>query len=332
MENKIDFVVLWVDGSDPQWISERKKYDTKIESDSREVRYRDWENLKYWFRSVEKNASWINKIHFVTWGHLPEWLDTTNPKINIVNHKDFIPSEYLPTFSSHVIELNMHRIDGLENQFVYFNDDMFIMKKAKPTDFFEKGKPKDSAILSPAIKENKFGIGNIELNNMAIINTYFNKNRQIKNKLSNWFNLKYGIEQNLKNILLMPWNSFTSFYEFHIGSNFLKSTFEEIWEKEYEELNNTCLHRFRDLKLDVNQWLMRDWQLASNNFEVRRANYGKLYTLNNNSKINDIEWKKYNMICLNDSDEIDNSNFERLKLEINKKFEEIFPLKSSFEK
>ena len=102
----IDFVVTWVDGNDPAWQQEKQKY-TAVNADVRVNRYREWDQLKYWFRAVEKYAPWVNKIHFVTWGHLPEWLDTTNPKLNIVNHKDYIPEEYLPTFSSHTIELHL---------------------------------------------------------------------------------------------------------------------------------------------------------------------------------------------------------------------------------
>ena len=81
MNGPIDFVMIWVDGNDPEWRKEKSKYDGKVVTASNsEVRYRDWDNLQYWFRGVEKFAPWVNKIHFVTWGHLPEWLDTTNPK------------------------------------------------------------------------------------------------------------------------------------------------------------------------------------------------------------------------------------------------------------
>ena len=124
----IDFVMIWVDGNDPEWQKEKAKYDERVVTTANsEVRYRDWDNLQYWFRAVEKFAPWVNKIHFVTWGHLPPWLDTSNPKLHVVNHKDFIPEEYLPTFSSHTIELNLHRIEGLAERFVYFNDDTFLM-------------------------------------------------------------------------------------------------------------------------------------------------------------------------------------------------------------
>ena len=55
-------------------------------------------------------------------------LEPDHPKLHIVNHRDFIPEEYLPTFSSHAIELNMHRIPDLAEHFLYFNDDVYLMK------------------------------------------------------------------------------------------------------------------------------------------------------------------------------------------------------------
>ena len=50
------------------------------------------------------------------------WVDGNDPKMHIVRHEEFIPKQYLPTFSSHTIELNIHRIEGLAEYFVYFND------------------------------------------------------------------------------------------------------------------------------------------------------------------------------------------------------------------
>ena len=142
----IDFVIIWVDGNDPKWRAVKNQYDPNPEAgeDDQEVRYRDWDNLQYWFRAVEKYTPWVRKIHFVTWGHLPSWLNVNHPKLHIVNHKDYIPEEYLPTFNSHTIEMNLHRIKGLSEQFVYFNDDMFINKPMKPRDFFVHGKPCDT--------------------------------------------------------------------------------------------------------------------------------------------------------------------------------------------
>src|SRR5690625_2850108 len=106
MDDKIDFVITWVDGNDKVWKREKDKYRPNKTEDDRNIRYRNWDNLKYWFRGVERFAPWINKIHFVTWGHVPTWLNISHPKIKIVKHSDFIPKEYLPTFNSRVIELH----------------------------------------------------------------------------------------------------------------------------------------------------------------------------------------------------------------------------------
>ena len=144
----IDFVIIWVDGNDPEWQAEKAKYAPPSDSDDRIERYRDWGLLPYWFRGVEKFAPWVNKIHFVTWGHIPKWLNTEHPKLNIVRHQDYIPEKYLPTFSSNPIELNLHRIKGLSENFVYFNDDTFIISPVSKNVFFKNDLPCDSAVLT----------------------------------------------------------------------------------------------------------------------------------------------------------------------------------------
>ena len=139
----VDFVIAWVDGNDKEWQKQRQKYKSGFMEDNSEVRFRDWDNLQYWFRGVEEYAPWVNHIYFITWGHVPQWLNLDNPKLKIVNHKDYIPEKYLPTFNSHTIELNMHRIQGLSRQFVYFNDDMFLTAPVTKEMFFKNDLPRD---------------------------------------------------------------------------------------------------------------------------------------------------------------------------------------------
>ena len=104
----IDFVVLWVDGSDPVWQAEKAKYQGKTLDDSNAPnRFRDWGLMPYWFRAVEKFAPWVRKIHFVTCGHVPAFLNLAHPKLHHVKHEGFLPPEVLPTFSSHAIEMNL---------------------------------------------------------------------------------------------------------------------------------------------------------------------------------------------------------------------------------
>ena len=130
----IDFVVTWVDASDPEWLSQKEKYHTELshseKKDNSSFRYREWGMFRYWFRAVEQYAPWVRYVWLVTCGHTPEWLNTEHPKLRVVRHEDFIPKEYLPTFSSICIELNLWRISGLSEHFVYFNDDMYLFDNA----------------------------------------------------------------------------------------------------------------------------------------------------------------------------------------------------------
>ena len=78
---KIDFVLTWVDCNDPEWQREKAKFQGKTLSDDDIMRYRDWDNLRYWFRGVEKFAPWVNSVFFVTCGHYPSWLNLNHPKL-----------------------------------------------------------------------------------------------------------------------------------------------------------------------------------------------------------------------------------------------------------
>ena len=109
--------------------------------------------MKYWFRGVEKYAPWVNQIHFITCGHLPNWLNTNHKKLHIVKHSDYMPKDSLPTFNSNAIELLIHKIDGLSEQFVLFNDDIFIIDKVKESDFFKNGIPCNTMSLAAIIAD-----------------------------------------------------------------------------------------------------------------------------------------------------------------------------------
>lgn len=198
MENVIDIVIPWVDGNDFEWQMDKEKYDASSDGDKRVNRYRDWDNLEYWFRGVEKFLPWVRKIHFVTYGHLPKWLNTDNPRLNIVKHSDYIPEKYLPIFNSHPIEMNFHRIEGLSEQFIYANDDMFFIRPMKSEDFFQNGYPKDCAIES-VLQFKKGGIDHIIANNLEVLNANFNKREVLKREWKNWYNIKYGknVEESL---------------------------------------------------------------------------------------------------------------------------------------
>ncbi|HEM6332914.1 TPA: Stealth CR1 domain-containing protein [Streptococcus suis] len=326
----IDIVIPWVDGSDPSWRAERAKYDASATSDNDEARYRVWDTFQYWFRGIEKNAPWVRKIHFLTVGHVPEWLDVNHPKLNIVRHEEFIPKKYLPTFNSHTIELNMHRIPGLADHFIYFNDDVYLTQPTQKSDFFEGGLPKDTAVLGIVKNTDRSNyMPYIMLNMLALINEKFDKREVMKGHFSHWFSLKYG-KNLLNNALISSWDCFTGFRNFHTCVPYLKSTLEEVWQTFPDVLDDTCSHKFRS-KEDVNQYLFRYWQLVNNRFVPMKPNSAYITIGKQDVSVleNMLAQERYKVICVNDDPIL--FDFEQEELNIKRAFDTVYPEKSSFE-
>ena len=332
MANKIDFVVLWVDSSDEEWQKEKNKYlelENKTEIDITEKRYRNYGTLKYWFRGVAKYASWVNRIHFITCGHLPSWLDTSNPKLHIVKHSDYMPKDALPTFNSNAIELMIHKIEGLQENFVLFNDDMFIMNTVKENDFFKNGLPCNSMALAPVIPYTDQNFYKTLSNNVEIINTHFVFNECLKNNILKYLSLKQG-KHFAKTLPLLVYGKFPGFVNFHLPISYLKSTFEEVWNKEEELLKQTVYSKFRKNEKNISNWVFNYWQFANGKFYQRNCNSGLNININDKNASELIKKQKYKILGLADSGKV--VNFEDLKTSINEAFDKIFPDKCEFEK
>lgn len=139
MNYDIDLVYLWVNGNDPEWQLKRNAFIGKVNEDSSincKGRYVNNDELKYSMRSIDLYAPWLRKIFIVTDNQVPEWLDTSNPKIQIVDHSEILPPESRPCFNSSLIEHFIYRIPGLSEHFLFSNDDTFLNKHASPEDFF----------------------------------------------------------------------------------------------------------------------------------------------------------------------------------------------------
>ncbi len=327
--DKIDFVILWVDGSDKKWLEEKKNYKSDINVDDAINRYRDYGILKYWFRGVEKFAPWVNNVYFITYGHLPSFLNTKNPKLKIINHKDFIDKKALPTYNSNSIELSLINVKELSDKFVLFNDDMFLIKPVSKDDFFINDLPRDDyaeTIISPNNSLIQYSL----LNNANVINKHYNKRSIYKRRPFKYFNFKYGIN-NLKTLLLLQYDRFAGFYYNHMPQSFLKSYFKKLWDIEPELCKETVYSRFRS-KNDITQWLIKELQMLDGNFVPRSHNFGHYYDLSNdNSELcSGIIKQKYKSICINDADE--NVDFNKCQKELINAFEAILPDKSSFER
>lgn len=332
----IDFVIPWVDGSDPEWRKRKAACTGTKMTDDREERYRDWDILRFWFRAVETFTPWVNHIWFICDQEPPAWLNRDNPKLRIIRHEEYIPPEYLPTFSSHTIEHNLHRIPGLSEQFVYFNDDMFLLKPLEPSFFFRKGLPRDQATLNPLMtaelkRQEKGGIiFTIPLNNAEYLNRDYDFRACVKKHPIKWLTPRYGRSM-IRNAILMIWPRFVGFDEPHLPQAFLKTSFEKAWEQDGDILDATCRHAIRSDR-DVNQWLIRYRQLAEGNFIPRKPIRKAVFQL----EAEEEPWREVirgqqkPMICLNDGPLPDEA-FRRKKEELQEAFRTILPEKSTFE-
>lgn len=335
MTEKIDFVITYLDGADPKWVKERNKYRNLQQKgtahENGESRYRNMDNFNFLLRSIEKYTPWVNKIHIVTWGHVPDWLNINHPKINIVNHKDFIPEGYLPTFNSNAIEFSFDKIFGISEHFVNFNDDMFLNAPMKPVDFFEKGLPRLQIMLAPFMPSDS-----LFSNNILALNKIVDTESLVNKKM---FSLKNGFFACLSNIYILPmlkfYGKYLGFREDHLPAPHTKKIYKEVREKLPEYFEFVGQSKFRnsqDIK-SISHWVMLDYARATNRFvPMNSFKFGKLVNLSANIDFESLFQTKYKILCLEDGDFVSEKDFASIVKKMNNAFEKKFPNKSKFEK
>lgn len=324
---EIDLVIPWVDGSDKEWQKVRDGCrKNRIVNDGY---YRDWGWMRYWFRCVETNMPWIRKIFFVTYGHIPEWLNLNHPKLVVVRHEDYMPQEFLPTFNSCTISLNVHRIKGLSETFIYAEDDIFFIGTQRAEDYFsESGLPRDYFWLKPITEQFSGDFAHIMLNNVMTLKKHF-KLQEVLDRQENIFEQGIYPEKIVRdNLRCRDMKYIPGFDESHMAYAFLKSTFEEVWDREAMELYTNSMHRFRAVS-DHTVSLMKGWQLAEGKYSPYYPS-GRYFTGTDDADIEEkILDEHTNMICINESEKSIYSK-ERAE-EICSYFEKRFPERSQFE-
>lgn len=343
MNLKIDFVVTWLNSDDPAWQKEYMKYKSEYTKTAYTsmARYRNWDLFRYWFRSVEKYAPWVNKVFLVTNGQFPDWINEDHPKLVLIKHSDYIPAEYLPTFNSHTIELNMNKIPGLSEHFVYFNDDSYLNAPVTPDYYFREGLPCDcneeSIFLLSGVytKENGFFISIIRFCCISVLNGHFKRKEVIKGNFWRWHGIHLHFVNWLMSFILSlhPRSKFINFKDRHYEQPFLKSVLDEAWEKESEMLTKSC-SRFRE-DINLSPYFFRYWQFATNRFYPIKLKHALKFVLLPEyipKIIAALKNKNVWSLCANDTTRISEDNFEKYKCIIQQAFEDKFPNKSQYEK
>jgi hypothetical protein len=145
--NSIDAVIAWVDGYDFNYQQKLRSFCIQqgIEQNIavEPTRIQQCNEIHYCLRSLCRFAPWIRTIYIITNQQVPQTVidlqgSTFGNKIKIIDQNDLL-NEFdtkSPLFNSLSIEWLIWRIKGLSNQFLYFNDDFFIIRDVTPNDFF----------------------------------------------------------------------------------------------------------------------------------------------------------------------------------------------------
>ncbi|MER6916524.1 stealth conserved region 3 domain-containing protein [Streptomyces sp. NPDC000594] len=137
----VDAVYTWVDGDDPALAAKRRAHqvltgDVIAPHETGASRYTSHDELRYALRSLEMYAGFVRHVYLVTDSQIPDWLDPEAEGLTVIDHRDILPADALPVFNSHAIESRLHRIPGLSEHYLYFNDDVFINRPVRAEHFF----------------------------------------------------------------------------------------------------------------------------------------------------------------------------------------------------
>ncbi|MFD1294334.1 stealth family protein [Lutibacter holmesii] len=261
----VDVVITWVDGEDEQHIKTMAPYISGDASSCKKFRTRfdQVDEIKFTVDSILKFAPFIRNIFIVTDNQIPAFLTSEKTKdkyanVSIVDHKEIFTGyeDFLPTFNCRPIETQLYKIPNLAEHFIYFNDDMFLIKPVKLTDFFINNVPvlrgkwllfEEDRLVKKAknlIKGSK-------------------KERKAGHKLAQQKGAKLA--------------GFKKYYKFHhTPFPFRKSTFENYFSKNRNHELENVKHRFRTNKQFTPQSLINHIEIK-NKTCVLKDDYQLIY-------------------------------------------------------
>ena len=298
----IDYVFPFVSQRDLNWQITYKKVSERLgrPANLNSQRFREWDNIQYIFRGIEKFMPWIRNIYFIVCApsQVPTWMNTD--KVKVIYHKDIIPKKYRPTFNSCTIEMFIKNIPGLAEHFIYANDDLFPIRPMKPEDFFIQG--------YPALHYRKVFYSDTQ-------NMYRHQCKQ-------------GLD-----MIASDFKVFCSGFLYkntHSAVPMWKSTMDKVWELHKNEIFNS-LSQFREEK-NMNQYIYSYYQYMSGQF-VDHV-FPNMYTAFSDYTIDEvcnfIKTQDTGILCINDAGK--NIRFGYYKEMLKRAFNYILPEKSQYEK
>lgn len=266
----VDAVITWVDGNDPAHKLKMERYignKRTINSRSVRMRYDQVNEIEFAVKSILKYAKFIRNIFIVTDNQTPEFLQNVKEvkefsNVYIVDHQIIFEGfeEYLPTFNSMSIESLLFKIPNLSENFIYLNDDFFLLRESNISDFFINEKPIIRGKWTSFYDD--IWYKKVQKNIYKLLG---------KRKKINAFGFKKSQQLIVKKLGFKKY--------FHIDHTFTamrKSVMEEYYTKNPKVLETNIKHRFRSQEQFVNQSLVNHLEIQ-NNTCVLKYDYQLLY-------------------------------------------------------
>lgn len=272
----MDVVITYVNITDRF----KEQYSKYVKKELEENRFRSYDTLELQVKGIRKYLPYIENI-FIVVSELEQVQGLDLSDCKIITHDQIIPQKYLPCFNSCTIEMFLHKIPGLNEQFLYFNDDIFVIDNIPSSYWFKDNKP----CLCPQVCDFNSEDTNIYHKNLYNSTQLIAKDLKFINK----YNHKY-IKQS------------------HSIRPFLKSTCTKIFNKHIFEIFNTVT-RTRHSK-NFNMSLFNDYDYLSLNYIPCERNYSYFENDNIDNIINCINKKENKIICINDIEYIDFNEFK----------------------
>lgn len=292
----IDIVLPYVDMSKEMWQKLYNETCHKLKRHKSEAsRYRQIIDLKYLLRCIDKFCPFVKTLYLIvqTRDQVPEYVKESD-KLKIIEHKDIIPKNLLPTFNSATIDMHVHKIPNLAEHFILINDDIYPLSELKESDFFtDDGKPK----INLALREGDITVYTRRLKNTELF---------IKKVL--------GIKDVSKD------NEF--YRDGHSWNPMIKSHWRRLYVLN-NRIRKSCT-QFREVK-NLTQQLGTYYEYFSNNWAPRNIKIG-YYDFNSKKSLYNILTGDYSIVCINDNGL--NENVEATIKQLKDWFEEIVPNKS----
>jgi hypothetical protein len=270
----VDAVITWVDGNDQKhkqkmvgFLENSSFLDTK----SIRMRYDQVNEIEFSVKSILKYAKFVRNIYIVTDNQRPVFLKDIEkakieyPTVFIVDHKTIFSGyhQYLPTFNCLSIESLLYKIPNLAEHFLYLNDDFFLLRDTKVSDFFINCNPVIRGFWTNFYED-------IWYKKVQFLFYEFLGKETHKNV----YGFKKG-QQNIAKIL-----GFDKYVRLdHTIAPLRKSTYDIYYKKKPEILELNIKHRFRHPEQYTNQSLANHLEIKKDNF-VLKKDYQLVYFQN----------------------------------------------------